>query len=109
MAGQVLHHPRLAWDGARMFVRAWGAYHLYGWLGNQCERVLGTEYRRALFESWERLWDSDRPDAEHVEAGRWRARLEDLLRFHPELATPLRDLIRETSARLDEAPVRRPG
>ena len=62
MTGQVLHHPRLAWDAARVFVRAAEAGDAFGWLGERLAELLGDDYRQALVESWNRLWWSERPD-----------------------------------------------
>jgi hypothetical protein len=103
MAGQVLHQPRLAWDGARVIVRVADSGHLYGWLSEQIGRVLGPAYRQALFDSRNRLWSTGRPDAPQVEAGLWRARLEDALRANPDLVAPLRELIHEAGTRLAAA------
>src|SRR2546429_6615071 len=74
MAEPVLHHPRLAWDGARICVRVIESGHLCAWLDEQLGLVLGPDFHRALFDSWDRLWWSERPDAPYVEAGPWRAR-----------------------------------
>jgi hypothetical protein len=103
MTGQVVHHPRLAWDAASVFVRALRSDQVCRWLGGQLGRKLGPAYQRALSESRDRLWSSDRPDAPQVESGLWRARLEDLLRAGPEMAGPLQTLAHETSALLERA------
>ena len=105
MSEQVLHHPRLAWDGARVIVRAIESDRLYSWLNSQLGRLLGPAYQQALSDSFSRLWWTDRADAPQAEAGLWRARLADLLASRPELAEPLRELFYEAAARLAEPPV----
>ena len=100
MAEPVLHHPRLAWDGARICVRVIESGHLCAWLDERLGLLLGPDFHRALFDSWDRLWWSERPDAPYVEAGLWRVRLEDCLRTRPDLAAPLHALIQEATARL---------
>jgi hypothetical protein len=102
--GMILQHPRLAWDGARVIVRALDSEYLYGWLDERLGDLLGPAYQQALSDSWNRLWWTERVDAPQAEAGLWRARLGDLLQTHPELAGPLQDLIYEAVARLSEPP-----
>ncbi len=106
MAEQVLHHPRLAWDGARVIVRALETDRLYGWLNEQLGRLFGPGYQQALSDSFNRLWWTERLDAPQAEAGLWRARLADALQEHPDLARPLRELIYDATARLAEPPSR---
>jgi hypothetical protein len=100
MTAQVLHHPRLAWDGARAIVRMLESGQPYAWLAEQLGDLLGPEYRHALFDSWHRIWVTDRPDAPQVEAGLWRVRLEDFLRAHPDRAMALLAFLHEATARL---------
>ena len=103
MTQSVIHQPRVAWEAARAFVRmaAGPGYDAYaGRVLNQ----LGTELygelantRQRLLEASVQSSDSDRFTAD-FEAGRWRVRLEDLLRNDPSLVTPLRELT-EAAAR----------
>ncbi|GAA3940414.1 hypothetical protein Aau02nite_59760 [Amorphoplanes auranticolor] len=96
MTQSVIHQPRVAWEAARAFVRtaAGPGYDAYaGWVLSR----LGTEVygelaatRRRLLEASVQSSDNDRFTAD-IEAGRWRVRLEDLLRNDPSLVTPLRD------------------
>jgi len=104
MSEGVLHHPRLAWDGARVIVRALESDHLYGWLNERLGALFGPLYQQALSDSFSRLWWTERVDAPQAEAGLWRARLGDLLAENPQLARPLRDLIYDATARLAEPP-----
>jgi hypothetical protein len=98
----VTHHPRLAWDGAMMFVGAAHFDDLYGWLAPMLGDLLGADALRALAETRYQLTYSTRTDAQPVEAGRWRVRLEGLLDHDPALADPLAELIYETRIRLRE-------
>jgi len=100
----ILQHPRLAWDGARVIVRALDSQHLYGWLNARLGDLAGPAYQQALSDSSNRLWWTERMDAPQAEAGLWRARLADLLQNRPELAEPLRELIWEAATRLAEPP-----
>jgi hypothetical protein len=98
----VIHHARLAWDGAMAFVGASAHPDLYGWLAERLTDVLGPIGGEALAETRVRLTHSRRPDAPQVESGRWRARLEDVLDAAPELSGPLGTLINDTRLRLRE-------
>jgi hypothetical protein len=91
---QVLHHPRVAWDMARLIVSAAPDDRLFDWLCTEVDALLGPEHARALRDTRQRLlpWARTAPDTAAVEAGRWRVRLEDLLRTRPETAEPLRSL-----------------
>ena len=96
MAEGIVHQPRVAWEGARAFVRA--AYSpSFGDLAALVLDRLGPEVYGDLADSRERLLTAhlqsggDRRQAD-IEAGRWRVRLEELLRTRPELTTAVRDL-----------------
>lgn len=98
----VTHQPRVAWDGAMMFVGAAHFDDLYGWLAPLLADLLGPDALRAFAETRYQLRYSTRPDARLVECGRWRVRLEDMLLRAPALAEPLRELNHETRIRLRE-------
>jgi hypothetical protein len=100
----ILQQPRLAWDGARVIVRAIDSERLYRWLHTRLGELAGPAYQQALSDSGHRLWWTERMDAPNAEAGLWRARLADLLQTRPELAGPLQELIDETAALLAESP-----
>lgn len=100
MATHVLHRERLAWDAARVVVRALGSAQVLGWLHGQIAARFGPAHAAALAESRDRLWRNPRPDAPHAEAGIWRARLADLLAADGSLAAPLREITAEAVARL---------
>lgn len=98
----ITHPPRLAWDGAMAFVGAAAHRDLYGWLDERLADLLGEPGRRALAQTRARLLHSLRSDAPQVEAGCWRARLEDVLGTDPALSRPLQQLIHDTKLRLRE-------
>jgi hypothetical protein len=81
----VVHHPRVAWDTARLIVEAVSDEQLFAWLRQELGGLLGAAARDALTDTRDRLrraGDARVP----VEAGLWRVRLEDMLRERPELA-----------------------
>lgn len=96
MTQLVIHQPRVAWDGARAFVRAAegpgydafaAAVHdrlgptLYGELANTRHRLLTAQLAATI----------DGPLAD-AEVGMWRVRLEDLLRGRPDLVDTVLEL-----------------
>jgi hypothetical protein len=100
MTQPVIHQPRAAWDGARAFVRAAGGPDYDVFAGKVLGR-LGIEFadeldntRWRLLTAWaETLGDRHAAD---IELGRWRVRLEDLLRTRPDLVGAVLDLIAAT-------------
>jgi hypothetical protein len=103
MTQSVIHQPRVAWDAARAFVRMAGGPGYDAYAGRVLSQ-LGTEMYGALADTRARMLqasvessDSDRFIAD-VEAGKWRVRLEDLLRTNPALVAALQDLT-EAAAR----------
>ncbi|OJF15324.1 hypothetical protein [Couchioplanes caeruleus] len=97
MGQPVIHHARVAWDAARAFVRAAGGPDHEAFSGRVLSR-LGADMYGELANTRQRLLscsaessDSDRFTTD-VEAGKWRVRLEDLLRGRPDLITALREL-----------------
>ena len=92
----VIHHPRIAWEGARAFVRAAGSQNYQGFAARVLAE-LGSEFYGQFADSRQRLLTAlvetggDRY-ASDVEAGKWRVRLEDLLRRKPELTEAVLDL-----------------
>ena len=93
----VIHQPRVAWDGARAFVRAAGGPGYEAFAGRVLSR-LGTDLYGELANTRQRLLsasvkssDDDR-FAVDVEAGKWRVRLEDLLRTRPDLIGAVQEL-----------------
>ncbi|MFF5292717.1 hypothetical protein [Paractinoplanes globisporus] len=99
MTPTVTHQPRVAWDGARAFVRAAGSPHSEQFAAHVLAR-LGSEVYGQFADTRQRLLTAlvetggDRYAAD-VEAGKWRVRLEDLLRQHPEFLDPLHELTSE--------------
>ena len=92
----VIHPERVAWDAARVFVRAATA-DPYWWLTEMLGSHLGVKYQLKLAETRLHLQTED---AVLVESGRWRVRLQDAMAERPQLAPLLIDLTRETSSRL---------
>ena len=87
---QVQHQPRVAWDGARAFVRAAHSpgFFEFGW---QVRELLGREVYEQLAVTRDHLLASDiltggDRHASDVEAGKWRWRLQDLLSSRPDLS-----------------------
>jgi len=96
---QVIHQPRVAWEGARAFVRAAAgphyddfAAHVLNRLGSEAYGQFADTRQRLLTALVETGGDRHAGDAE---AGKWRVRLEDLLRTRPELIEAVRDLTNE--------------
>jgi hypothetical protein len=92
----VIHRPRVAWEGACVFVAAANA-DAYYWLSDMVGEYLGVIYQLKLAETRIRL---QAEDASHAEAGAWRARLDELLHHRPELTPLVHQLVTETSGRL---------
>lgn len=81
----VIHHPRVAWDTARVIVEAMPDEQLSAWIRQELGGLLGAAAQDALTDTRDRLrraGDTRVP----VETGLWRVRLEDMLRERPELA-----------------------
>jgi hypothetical protein len=95
----VIHHPRIAWEGARAFVRAAGSQNYQGFAARVLAE-LGSEFYGQFADSRQRLLTAlvetggDRY-AGDVEAGKWRVRLDDLLRNQPGLTHTVRELTAE--------------
>jgi hypothetical protein len=91
----VTHRPRLAWDGARMVVAAIERGH-HGWIGDLLAERLGPEYRHHVEDAWLRM--TMEPDRALIEAGLWRARLDDLMAQRPDRRTEVGNVIDEALA-----------
>jgi hypothetical protein len=92
----VIHQPRVAWDGARAFVRAAGSPHSDSFATLVLQR-LGSEVYGQFADTRQRLLTAlvetggDRY-AGDVEAGKWRVRLAELLQSRPDLVPAVIDL-----------------
>lgn len=99
MTQAVIHQPRVAWDGARAFVRAAGSPQSERFAARVLAR-LDSEVYGQFADTRQRLLTAlvetggDRHVAD-VEAGKWRVRLEDLLHTRPELTEVVRELTSE--------------
>ena len=100
MNAGIVHHQRLAWDCARAFVAVADSDRDYFWLCNEVRRLLGPRYEVALSDARNRLTLAARPDTAQIEAGLWRARMEDALRERPELALALAGLVEDAQRRV---------
>src|SRR5689334_11366219 len=93
MTQAVIHQPRVAWDGARAFVRAAGSPR-----GERFELLvldrLGEETHAQFVETRQRVRAAAGGDryTTDVEAGKWRVRLDDLLKTRPDLIPAVLDL-----------------
>jgi hypothetical protein len=100
MTQSVIHQPRVAWDGARAFVQAAGGPDFNAFAGRVFNE-LGIEIYGELSESRKRILTAlaatggDR-HAGDIELGRWRVRLEDLLRGRSDLIPVVQGLIAAT-------------
>ena len=99
MTQSIVHPQRVAWDSARVIVRALDTVWC-GWLADQLAARLGPGYRQEIIDSRVRLLTSNRPDAIDIEAGRWRVRLDEALRQRPEITGAVLDLTRQTADHL---------
>jgi hypothetical protein len=91
MTTTVLHQPRVAWDGARAFVRAAMSPAHFDAFARQVRDDLGPDLLDALEDTYARVAENlERTGGDRyvldVEAGKWRIRLEELLRTRPDLA-----------------------
>jgi hypothetical protein len=92
----VVPQPRIAWEGARVFVTA-ASVDAYWWLSGMIAESLGVAYATKLADTRRRL---QAEDVSFAETGCWRVRLEELLHSRPDLAPLVLRLVAETTARL---------
>lgn len=96
MTPTITHQPRVAWDGARAFVRI-AQTPYYDDFAVHVLRRLGPDHYEMLEDTRARVLDNlyrtggDRYLTD-VEAGKWRVRLEDLLRSRPDLTSTVLEL-----------------
>jgi hypothetical protein len=96
MTATVIHRPRVAWDGARAFVRV-AATPAYPVFADYVRAWLGADVYAQLEDTRERVftnlvWNDGDRYVTDVEAGKWRVRLEDLLQARPDLLRAVMDL-----------------
>jgi hypothetical protein len=96
MTQTVIHQPRVAWDGARAFIRA-AASEYYGAFADQVLERLGKEQydeyertRSRIVAAVQRI-GLDRSILD-IEAGKWRVRLEEVLHANPSMVGELQAL-----------------
>lgn len=95
-----LHVPRVAWDGARVIVRACADRDWAVWFANWINAQAGPPFGQLVMQSRDRLAAGYGYEAAALEAGRWRVRLDDLLTRRPDLVEPLAEIVREATRRL---------
>ncbi len=97
MAQTLIHPQRVAFDAARIFVRAAAEPTWAGWLADQLAMLAGPAYRQHVIDTRALLLTSSRPDMPDAQAGLWRVRLAELLHTRPELTEELLSLHRRTA------------
>jgi hypothetical protein len=98
MSVNVIHQPRVAWDGARMMVSSCMSGH-FGWMCDHIGELLGPDYANALWQTLMHLKQSERDDIREIEMGLWRVRFEDAMLVSPPLTAQLHTLVLEARAR----------
>jgi hypothetical protein len=94
------HLQRIAWDGARVIVRAAADEAWAVWFANWINRQAGPPWGQLVVECRARLVAAYGYETAALESGMWRVRLADLMEERPDLVQPLADVIRETNERL---------
>ena len=89
---------RLARDAARVVVHTSESHAHFVWLSGRVRALLGPSYQQGLADTRHRLIRPE-PEARRAETGAWRLRFDELLRHRPDLAPPLRRLVREAGGR----------
>lgn len=101
MDSSVQHQPRIAFDAARILVDVSVAdAGLFAWYCDQVAVLLGPTYRRELLATRKELTTSPRLNARDIEGGKWRVRLEDVLRTRPDVVEGLHQLTLAARVRL---------
>jgi hypothetical protein len=101
MGTRIYHQPRVAWHFARVVVDvATAGDDLYTWFSTRVADLIGPQYQLALYDTRTRLAQPVRVDAPYVEAGLWRARIDDLLSRQADLTEDLYILSHDASSRL---------
>lgn len=91
------HIPRLAWDAAWAIVDGSADPVRSASLAEWLDTHAGQPYGQLVIDCRNRLVTNDGFESTAVEAGIWRARLDDLLHDRPDLVEPLAHLIRATA------------
>jgi hypothetical protein len=95
MTVSVIHHPRVAWDGARAFVAACENLNVFPWFKAQVWQLLGPDYYELAQRSFVNLMYAEDERAHQIESGMWRVRLAELLETRPDMVGPLLTFIGE--------------
>jgi hypothetical protein len=88
----VMHHARVAWDGARALIYAAQAVDSFVPAAARIADALPEEYWDAYMATRNHILRPQRPDTDAIEASLWRHRFSELLLRRPEFADVLRRL-----------------
>ena len=94
------HVQRVAWDGARLIVRACADREWAIWFANWINAQAGPPFGQLVMQCRARLVAGYGYEAAALEAGMWRVRLGDLLRERPDLVEPLAGIVADATGRL---------
>jgi hypothetical protein len=99
----IVHQPRVAWEGARAFVRAAAGPDADAFADQVVSR-LGASFYGEFADTRQRLLAAELATggdrfASDVESGKWRVRFDDLLRTRPDLTATLQELTAQAPLR----------
>jgi hypothetical protein len=97
------HEQRVAWDGARLIVRACADREWAVWFANWINAQAGPPFGQLVMDCRARLVADYGYEVAALEAGMWRARLSDVLRERPDLIEPLARIVADATDRLRTA------
>ncbi len=97
------HVQRVAWDGARVIVRACADRDWAVWFANWINEHAGPPFGQLVMECRARLVTSYGYESAALESGIWRVRLDDLMAQRPDLVEPLAGIVRDATRRLAAA------
>src|SRR5689334_20622368 len=97
------HVQRIAWDGARVIVRACADRDWVIWFANWINAQAGPPFGQLVMECHDRLTVAYGYEAAALEAGMWRVRLQDLMLERPDLVEPLARIVRDATEQLRAA------
>jgi hypothetical protein len=97
------HVQRVAWDGARVIVRACADRDWAVWFANWINEQAGAPFGQLVMECRARLVAEYGYEAAALETGVWRIRLDDLMAQRPDLVESLAEVVRDARERLRAA------
>ena len=87
-----MHHPRVAWDGARALIYAAQSADSFVSAAARIANALPDEYWDAYMATRNHILRPLRPDTDAIEASLWRHRFGELLLSRPDLAEVVRGI-----------------